>query len=378
MRKTPGSRDGVLRRGIGPVLEPFAGVSRIAVLRGGGLGDLLFALPALDALAAAYPDAEITLLGTPLHAALLDGRPGPVGRVEILPFAPGIRPGTEDPAAVAAFHDRLRARRFDLAVQVHGGGRNSNPFLLGLEAAHTVGTRTPDAAQLERSIPYIYYQHEVLRALEVAGLAGAVPVALEPQLAVLPVEEEKAAAYLVPGRDLVTLHPGATDPRRRWPASSFAAVAVQAAAGGCRVLVVGDDGDRLLAEQVVALALAAAPGADIGSVAGELEIGTLAALLQASAVMVGNDSGPRHLAQAVGTPTVGVYWFGNVINAGALGRTRHRVHMSWVSACPVCGADVTQVGWTAERCEHDDSFVAGVDPAAVSADVAALRAAPPA
>ncbi|MBP3035616.1 glycosyltransferase family 9 protein [Arthrobacter sp. zg-ZUI100] len=378
MRKTPGSRDGVLRRGIGPVLEPFAGVSRIAVLRGGGLGDLLFALPALDALAAAYPDAEITLLGTPLHAALFDGRPGPVDRVEILPFAPGIRPGAEDPAAVAAFHDRMRARRFDLAVQVHGGGRNSNPFLLGLEAAHTVGTRTPDAAQLERTIPYIYYQHEVLRALEVAGLAGAVPVALEPQLAVLPVEEEKAAAHLVPGTDLVTLHPGATDPRRRWPASSFAAVAVQAAADGCRVLVVGDDGDRLLAEQVVALALAAAPGADIGSVAGELEIGTLAALLKASAVMVGNDSGPRHLAQAVGTPTVGVYWFGNVINAGAMGRTRHRVHMSWVSACPVCGVDVTQVGWTAERCEHDDSFVAAVDPAAVSADVAALRTAPPA
>lgn len=65
--------------------------------------------------------------------------------------------------------------------------------------------------------------------------------------------------------------------------------------------------------------------------------------------MVGNDSGPRHLAQAVGTPTVGVYWIGNVINAGAIGRTLHRVHFSWVSQCPVCGVDVTQVGWTAER-----------------------------
>ncbi|WAP52025.1 glycosyltransferase family 9 protein [Arthrobacter sp. ATA002] len=372
------ARPGV-RRGVGPVLAPFPEVGRIAVLRGGGLGDLMFAMPALDALAAAYPDAEITLLGTPLHAALLAGRPGPVHRVEVLPPAPGIRPGRENPPALAGFLASMRARRFDVAVQVHGGGRNSNPFLLRLEARHTVGTRTPDAALLERTIPYVYYQHEVLRALEVAGLAGAAPLSLEPQLEVLPAEEEEAAAYLVPGRDLVTLHPGATDPRRRWPASAFAAVAAQAAADGCRVLVVGDDGDRDLAEQVTALGLAAAgPRADIDSVAGKLEIGTLAALLRASAVMVGNDSGPRHLAQAVGTPTVGVYWFGNVINAGAMGRTRHRVHMSWVSACPVCGADVTQVGWTAERCPHDDSFVASVDPAAVYADVADLRSAPPA
>lgn len=368
-----------VRRGVGPVLEPFEGVKRIAVLRGGGLGDLMFAMPALDALAASYPEAELTLLGAPLHAALLAGRPGPVDRVEVLPHAEGVRPGRPDPAALASFLAGMRARKFDLAVQVHGGGRNSNPFLLELGAAHTVGTRTPDAVPLERTIPYVYYQHEVLRALEVAGLAGAVPLSLEPQLEVLPVEEEKAAAYVVPGRDLVTLHPGATDPRRRWPAPAFAAVAARAAADGCQVLVVGDDSDRALAEQIVALSLAAAgPGAVVGSVAGKLDIGTLAAVLKTSAVMVGNDSGPRHLAQAVGTPTVGVYWFGNVINAGALGRTRHRVHMSWVSACPVCGVDVTQVGWIAERCPHDDSFVATVDPEAVYADVAELRAAPPA
>lgn len=368
-----------LRRGVGPVLEPFAGVERIAVLRGGGLGDLMFAMPALDALAAAYPEAEITLLGTPLHAALLDGRPGPVQRVEVLPSAPGIHPGPEDAAALEQFRAEMGARNFNLAVQLHGGGRNSNPFLLKLGAEHTVGTRTPDAVHLERTIPYVYYQHEVLRFLEVAGLAGAVPVSLEPQLQVLPEEEEKAAAYLAPGRDLITLHPGATDPRRRWPASAFADVAARAAADGCRVLVVGDDGDRILGDRILALALdAAGHNADIGSVAGELEIGTLAALLRASSVMVGNDSGPRHLAQAVGTPTVGIYWFGNVINAGAMGRTRHRVHMAWVSRCPVCSVDVTQVGWTAERCEHDDSFVASVDPAAVYADVAELRAAPPA
>ncbi len=138
--------------------------------------------------------------------------------------------------------------------------------------------------------------------------------------------------------------------------------------------MVGDDGDAAVADEIVRLSLDSAPGTDIRSVAGELSLGGLTGVLAASAVMVGNDSGPRHLAQAVGTPTVGIYWIGNVINAGAMGRTLHRVHLSWVTACPVCGVDVTQVGWTAERCEHDDSLVESVRPAAVYEDVRELRA----
>ncbi|WP_394252298.1 glycosyltransferase family 9 protein [Arthrobacter pityocampae] len=359
-------------RAVGPVLEPFRDIRRIAVLRGGGLGDLMFAMPAIAALGARYPGAEITLLGMPGHAVLLEGRPGPVSAVVELPVCPGVRPGDEVPGAVDAFFAGLRGT-FDLAVQLHGGGRNSNPFLLRLEARHTVGTRTPDAVALERTIPYVYYQHEVFRALEVVGLAGAVPVDLEPRVGVLPGEVDRAAQLTGDGT-VVALHPGATDPRRRWPSSSFAEVAARAAADGCEVVVVGDATDVPAAEEIVRLALAKDPAADVRSLAGELSLGELAGVLNRSAVLVGNDSGPRHLAQAVGTPTVGVFWIGNVINAGAIGRTLHRVHFSWVARCPTCGVDVTQVGWTADRCEHDDSLVAAVRPDAVYADVAELRA----
>ncbi|KNC19257.1 glycosyl transferase [Arthrobacter sp. RIT-PI-e] len=366
-----GGRHGTARS-VGPVFAPFEDVRHIAVLRGGGLGDLMFALPAIAALKDRYPEAEITLLGMPAHAALLSGRPGPVSAVVELPVSPGVRPGEPDPAAVEAFFEDVRGR-FDLAAQLHGGGRNSNPFLLRLGARHTIGTRTPDAAELERTVPYVYYQHEVFRALEVVGLAGAVAVDLEPRVEVRP-EEVDAAAALTGDGTVVTLHPGATDPRRRWPASSFAEVAVRAAAEGCEVVVVGDATDVPMAEEIVRLALEVSPGADVRSLAGTLGLGELTGVLDRSAVMVGNDSGPRHLAQAVGTPTVGVYWVGNMINAGAIGRTFHRVHLAWVIACPVCGVDVTQVGWTAERCEHDDSLVSAVRPDAVYADVAELRA----
>jgi ADP-heptose:LPS heptosyltransferase len=361
---------------VGPLGEPFDGVERIAVLRGGGLGDLLFAVPAIESLAAAYPGADITLLGTPLHAALLDGRPGAVTDIEILPYAEGVRPdGPEDPAAIEGFFARMRERRFDLAVQVHGGGRFSNPFLLQLGARHTVGARTPDAAALERNLPYVYYQHEVLRALEVVGLAGAAPVLLEPRIRTTAAEREAAASMLDAGTSgLLVLHPGASDPRRQWPPSNFAQVAARAAGDGLQVLVIGDAGEAALAKEVVELAREAAGPLEerIRSVAGELELGELAGLLAQCTVMLGNDSGPRHLAQAVGAATVGVYWFGNVINAQALGRGRHRLHFGWTANCPTCGVDVTQVGWTAERCEHDDSFVAAVRPEAVYDDVAEL------
>lgn len=382
---------------IGPVLEKFTRVSRIAVLRGGGLGDLMFALPAIAALKAAYPQASLTLLGTPIHAELLSQTEGPVDETVILPFSEGVRPGAEDEGELAEFFAGMQARKFDLAVQLHGGGRYSNPFLLRLRARHTVGTRTPDAVRLERTVPYLYYQHEPLRALEVAGFAGAPPFELEARLRALPEFSRQLAPKMhtqstPPGvRGTVVIHPGATDPRRRWPAERFAAVAQRAVDDGFRVFVIGDHSEKEVAEAVVELAVgrvqtpdqtagrAAGSGAQgtaprVESLAGKFSLGELAALLAGCSVVVANDSGPRHLAQALGTPTVGVFWAGNAINAAPLGRSLHRIHLGWVTQCPVCGVDVTQVGWTAPRCQHDESSVAAVAPETVYEDVRQLTA----
>jgi len=365
----------VVGMGVGPVLAKFEGISRIAVLRGGGLGDLLFALPAAAALKQAYPGSTVTLLGTPVHDQLVRGAVTAVDHVRVLPFAEGVRPGPEDPDGVSDFHSQMREERFDLAVQLHGGGRFSNPFLLGLGARHTVGTRTPDADPLERSLPYVYYQHEPLRALEVAGLAGATPVMLEARVEPRDEYAGRAEELVRPGsRGVVALHPGATDPRRRWPARHFAELARACAADGFQVVVVGDAADTALADEIVDRAAGVRLENAVVSLAGELDLGTLTAFLARCGVVVGNDSGPRHLAQALGTPTVGLYWAGNVINAGPLGRALHRLHVSWVTRCPVCGADVTQVGWTAERCPHDASLLAEISSDAVHADVLALTA----
>lgn len=373
--------------GIGPVLEKFSDVRRIAVLRGGGLGDLIYTYPALHALKSAYPEAAITLLGTPIHAAVAAATEGPVDDVEMLPVARGVHDGprngerfeddAEDVAAQESFFEAMQARTFDVAFQMHGGGRFSNPFLLRLGARHTVGTRTRDAVPLERNLDYIYYQNEPDRWLEVAGLAGA-PTIISPPLLPRPEHQKNIAGLRDPRRSsLVVVHPGATDPRRRWPASNFAGAAAGLAREGAQVLIVGDRSEKALAQEVAELAVRQLPAAEqnaVSSVAGELDIGDLAALLADATVMLASDSGPRHLAQAMGTPTVGIFWVGNVFNAGPRGRSMHRIHMSWVTRCPRCGIDITQVGWTAPHCGHDDTVVSGIAVADVVQDVLDLTA----
>src|SRR3954470_13507792 len=119
-----------------------AAVRRLAVLRANGLGDYVTCEPALTALRATYPEAEITLLGARHHRALVEFRPGPCDRFVAVPLMPGVRAGSAPDASaeeVAAFFDEQREVGYDLAVQLHGGGRYSNPVVRRLGARVTAG-----------------------------------------------------------------------------------------------------------------------------------------------------------------------------------------------------------------------------------------------
>jgi ADP-heptose:LPS heptosyltransferase len=333
-------------------------VRRIAVLRCNALGDYLMATPALGALRARFPDAELTLLGARWHERFLTGRPGPVDRVLVLPRVAGLAaqpPDAPDPRNMPAFLAAARGESYDLAVQLHGGGGTSNPLVSALGARRTIGLRAAGAPPLDGNVPYRYYQPEADRFLEVVRLAGADGPTEYPTLAVFEAERD-AAAELVPGAGpWVTLHAGATDPRRRWPAERFAALADALTEAGARPALVGGAGDADASGAVVAAA--AHPITDL---TGRTDLGTLAAVLHRSAVVVANDSGPLHLARAVGAATVGLYWCGNAINAAGATRTRHRPLLSWTVHCPECGVDCSTAGHPHRRgdgCAHRPSFL---------------------
>ena len=324
---------------------------KIAVLRANGLGDLVFSLPALEALRARHPGAEIVLLGTRAAAELLGSRPSPVDRVVPVPALPGVYEDgehEENPLAVDAFLERMRAERFDLALQMHGGGRASNPFVARLGARTTAGFRSPDALPLDRWLPYVYLQPEILRYLELVALVGAEPVTLAPRLAVTEADRRAAAGVLAGDGPFALLHPGATDRRRRWPPSCFARVGDALAARGVTVLVNSGPSDR---EQAAAVCQAMHAPARIVALGVQGLVGALAG----AGIVVGNDSGPLHMAAAVGTPTVGLYWAQNAVNSPPPWRARHRPLAAFDIACPICGADNLR-----GECEHHASFLTGI------------------
>ncbi|MFI6173955.1 glycosyltransferase family 9 protein [Nonomuraea sp. NPDC051191] len=329
-------------------------VRSVAVLRANAIGDYLVALPAIDAIKRAYPEARLTLLGTPWHAEFLSGRPGPVDDVVALPPISGVSTPEHGYPVPDETRAELRERSFDLAVQIHGGGRFTNPFLRSLGARVTAGLRSPDAEELDRWVPYTYFQHETLRFLQVAELVGGLAERLEAQVPVTGRDRaELAESFGEPPSRLIALHPGATDPRRRWPAERFAEVADRL---GRPVAVTGNSAEKDLVEATIAAMRGR--GYPVIPVVGTLTLGGLAALYERCDLVISNDTGPRHLAAAVGTPTVAVYWCGNLINAGPLTRTAHRPLVSWTTRCPSCGASGVDV--EAERCEHDGTWVADV------------------
>lgn len=344
---------------------PLAGVRRIAVLRPNAVGDFVFALPALHALKQAYPDACLTLVGKEWHRDFLAGRPGPVDDVAVMPPVPGVgaAPGTGgDGEAIEDFIARMREQSLDVALQMFGGGRHSNAFLQRFGARLSVGARARDAPPLDRWLPYREPVPRRLALLEIAGLAGAPPTLPPvPELALVDADRAEAAAALppVPGERLAVLQPGASDPRRRWPAHRFAALGDRLARQGLRVAINGAPAEAALVAEVAGrMRHPAVP------LAGRLGLGGLCGLLARARLLVSNDTGPLHLALALGVPSVGIFWLTNLVEGMPLRPSLLHAALSARTRCPVCGQDNVAL-----RCPHDASFVAdvGLDEVAVLA-----------
>jgi ADP-heptose:LPS heptosyltransferase len=250
----------------------------VVALRALGLGDLLTVVPALRALADAFPDHPL-LLACPAALAPLARLSGAVD--EVVPTA-----GLGCP-----LHRRLR--RAAVAVNLHGRGPESHRLLLAAAPERLVGFAHPAVPASADGPRWRADEHEVARwcrMLTESGVpAGEGRLDLDPPPGPPPAVE--AGATL--------LHPGAGSPARRWPPERFAAVAKAERANGRPVLISAGPREAALAHTVAEAAGLPATAVHAGG-----DVLALARLVAAAGRVVCGDTGVAHLATALGTPSV--------------------------------------------------------------------------
>jgi ADP-heptose:LPS heptosyltransferase len=297
---------------------------RVAVVRAlRGLGDFLCVVPALRALRAALPRAEITLVGLPSAAPLqqrfrryLDDFlefPG-------FPRIPEVKPDTGRLQQFLAATDG----RFDLVLQMHGSGSNSNAFTALLGARLNAGHYLPSLWCPDRLLfmPYPAHLHEIHRWLALTEFLG---IPSQGDALEFPLQPDDARHLSTAWRErdgtrYVCLHPGACEAERRWPVERFAAAGDALAAQGLTVVLTGSGSERELTAAVHRAMLH--PAVDL---AGATDIGTLTALLAGAQLLICNDTGVSHLAAALAVPSVVIFSASDPGRWAPLDRGRHRV-----------------------------------------------------
>jgi lipopolysaccharide heptosyltransferase I len=274
-----------------------AAAPRLLVVRLGSLGDLVHTLPAVAALHRARPDVAIDWLVDRVHQEFLT----------LVPVVDSIV--TLDRPSVGGWLDvrrRLRARRYGAAIDFQGLLKSAALARLS-GAARVVGfDRT---ALRERAAAWLYTErigvgegrHVIDKNLALAAAFGAATTSREFPLA--PVPSEALETIRAQGIDRFALiNCGAAWPNKRWPADRFGRLAAWLRERrGVRSVALWGPGEAELASEVARLS----GGAAIAAPATGLR--DLVALSRAASLMVSGDTGPTHIAGAVGTPIVAIF-----------------------------------------------------------------------
>jgi len=324
---------------------------RLLVVRLGAMGDILHALPAVTALRHAHPGWEIGWVVEPRWRALLragnrEQRSG-IGPeqplVDRLHFAP-----TKDWrrhllsrrtfAAIGALGRELRSCRYDAVIDLQGALRSAVVARLS-GCARRIGEESPR----ERPAKLLYSERIITRGAHVieqdvelaSAAAGDALQAAEPLLPVDPAAELWCDALLEDNdRPVALISPGGGWGAKRWPPERYAAVAQGLALRNFRVLVNIGPGELKMAQTICSLGVAQAVNPSIGE---------LIALTRRIALCVAGDTGPLHLACALGRPVVGIYGPTDPSRNGPYG-TRCRVLRSPESRRDHSRRDETEAG----------------------------------
>ena len=275
---------------------------RIALIKPSALGDIIHSLPVLTALHHRYPDAHITWVVNRSYEPLLRGHPH---LDETLPFDRRSAAGLSGLPRLARFLAELRRRRFDLVVDLQG------LFRSGLMALASGAVRRVGLSSAREGATWAYTDvvrvadFQAVHAVDRYWLAAeALGAGDGPKEFHVPLTEEARAqarqALRGCPRPWLAVGPGSRWETKRWPPGHFAALLrrAQARFGGTAVFV--GAADEVTLSEAVRTQLEG-PSLDL---TGRTALPQLAAVLAESDAMLANDTGPLHLAAALGQPVV--------------------------------------------------------------------------
>jgi lipopolysaccharide heptosyltransferase I len=299
------------------------GARRILLIKPSALGDVVHALPVAATLHQRYPNAGLDWLVEEEAADIVRGHPAlsdvvVSGRRRWVEALRGGRQIARTVGEIRRFVAELRRRRYDAVLDLQG---------LFKSALYVLATRSPiriGFAEGREGAPWVLTQrivappqpvHAVERYLALAAAAGATEPVREFHIALTP--ESRAVAESVLrgcGRPLVVLHPAARWRTKLWEVERWRELAATLLAEGVGVLITGGREDEAMAAEINA-GLEPAPL----SLVGRFSLKELAAILGAVDLMVTVDSGPMHMAAAMGTPVVALFGPTDPLRTGPLG-----------------------------------------------------------
>lgn len=289
---------------------------KILCVRLDALGDVLMTTPALRALKEGRADRHLTLLSSPAGLDIAQAIPEIDDAIVYeAPWMKATRARRDSDMDIAIV-DRLRGGQFDAAVIFTVYSQNPLPaaFLcqlagIPLRLAHC--RENPYSLLSDWSAepePDRVVRHEVRRQLDLVASIGCTSSNEQLSLYISEETSQKARTELVlRGIDerqrWVLIHPGASAPSRRYPPESFTQVAdILALEHDCTIVFTGTPPERELVQGIRGNMTAASY-----SVAGELSLLEFAAFVQRAPLLISNNTGPAHIAAAVGTPVVDLY-----------------------------------------------------------------------
>lgn len=273
---------------------------RILIIKPSAIGDIVHALPILNLIRRRWPDAHVTWVVTPACAGMVERHPqiDEVILFERNRYSSFWR-NPRSALAMRRFFRKLRKRSFDLVIDLQGlfrsgwfAWQSGAPVRIGFANAREFATLF-----YTHRVESSWADHAIERYLCVARALGCGEQPLEFKFAVDD-QDRAAAGVLLPNRPFAVLVPGANWETKQWPAERFAAIVEPLRERfGFESVVVGSAADGPLAARI--------DGAI--DLTGRTNLRQLVAVLERASLVIAGDTGPMHIAAALGRPLVALY-----------------------------------------------------------------------